>query len=378
MIRTKKRTTPYRFLFVSAPFSGIEVFFRNLHNVLADRDDIDSTWEWIEFEPHEFLARVPPLSWNWTLKGGLVSRWRVRRLERERTRYSAALFNHMLPLFFLRDFQRRIPTILSIDTTPRMVDAFGPWYAGWHSPFRPFLHNMKRRFDRGVYMDCARILPWTDLVRHSLEQHYGVPPNRITVLSPGVDIEHWKCHRKARGNEKKMINVLFVGGQFWRKGGDLLVQVSKRDEFKRCVFHIVTREHIDAFGDNLHIHVDMDPNNESLKQLFAEADVFVLPTKADFAPTNAICEAMAMGLPVITTYVGGLEEVVRDGDNGFVIPPDDVESLALRLRILVDSEEKRMNMGRKGRKLVEEHYNIALNAEKIIDLMCEAADGNLR
>jgi glycosyltransferase involved in cell wall biosynthesis len=373
-----KRATPYRFLFVSAPFSGIEVFFRNLNRVLVKRNDIDSTWEWIEFEPHELLAHIPPISWNWTLKGGLVSRKRVRRLERERTRYSAALFNHMLPLFFLRDFQRRIPTILSIDTTPKMVDAFGPWYAGWHSPLRPIFHTLKRRFDRGVYLDCARILPWTDLVRHSLEQHYGVPPDRITVLAPGVDTEHWKCQRTSHRARKRTINILFVGGQFWRKGGDLLVQVSKRQEFKRCVFHIVTREHIEEFGDNLRIHVDMDPNDESLKRLFAEADVFVLPTKADFAPTNAICEAMAMGLPVITTYVGGLEEVVRDGENGFVIPPDDVETLALRLRILVESEEKRIAMGRKGRKLVEERYNIARSAEKILDIMCSAADGTLQ
>jgi len=59
------------FLFVSAPFSGIEVFFRNLLKVLQWRTDIETTWEWIDYQPKEFIARLPIVARNWSLKGDL-------------------------------------------------------------------------------------------------------------------------------------------------------------------------------------------------------------------------------------------------------------------------------------------------------------------
>ena len=52
----------HRLLFVSAPFGGIEVFFRNLETVLHSRTDIDAEWIWLEFNLKELIARIPPVS----------------------------------------------------------------------------------------------------------------------------------------------------------------------------------------------------------------------------------------------------------------------------------------------------------------------------
>ena len=372
---TPTRRTPYRFLFVSAPFSGIEVFFRNLRTVLAPRGDIESTWEWIEFEPRELEARIPPISGNWALKGGLVGRSRVRHLEREGKIFDAALFNHMLPLLFLRDFQRRVPTLLWLDSTPPMVNGFGSWYGGKKSMLRPHLEDFKKRYVRNLYMRCHRILPWTEMVRRSLEQDYGAPAEKMSVLSPGVDLAQWPFpFRPDRGASIRPVNVLFVGREFFRKGGDLLLTISRRPEFRHCMFHIVSHEEVGEVGENVRVYSNLQPNQTDLKRLYVEADIFVLPTRADFAPTNVLCEAMAMGLPVITTSVGGLEEVVRQGETGYVVPPGDVELLADSLRTLVASPETRRRLGDNGRRLVEEHFDLERIAGTIVKYMCEASD----
>jgi len=83
---------------------------------------------------------------------------------------------------------------------------------------------------------------------------------------------------------------------------------------------------------------------------------------------------MAMGLPVITTSVGGLEEVVRQGETGYVVPPGDVELLADSLRTLVASPETRRRLGDNGRRLVEEHFDLERIAGTIVKYMCEASD----
>jgi glycosyltransferase involved in cell wall biosynthesis len=112
-----------------------------------------------------------------------------------------------------------------------------------------------------------------------------------------------------------------------------------------------------------------------LKRLYAEADIFVLPTKADFAPTNAVCEAMAMRLPIITTRVGGLDEVVRDGESGFVVPPGNADLLAERITTLVHNPAMRRQFGDRGREIVEERFNLTKTAGQIVTLLCAAADG---
>ena len=106
--------------------------------------------------------------------------------------------------------------------------------------------------------------------------------------------------------------------------------------------------------------------------LYDRADVFALPTQADFSPTNSICEAMAMGLPVISTNVGGLDEIVLHGKNGFIVPKDDVEALAGCLKRLGSDEKLRLRLGKNARAMAEERFDVEKNAKRIVDYMKEA------
>ncbi len=93
-----------------------------------------------------------------------------------------------------------------------------------------------------------------------------------------------------------------------------------------------------------------------------QSDIFVLPTHSEGFPL-ALLEAMAMGLPVVTTPVGGIPEVIIDGVNGYLVLPKDIESLADRILTLLREPDKREQMGEANRKLYWEQ----LSARKVVD-----------
>ncbi|MFL5420549.1 MAG: glycosyltransferase, partial [Myxococcales bacterium] len=80
-------------------------------------------------------------------------------------------------------------------------------------------------------------------------------------------------------------------------------------------------------------------------------------------------EAMATGLPVITTRVGGIPEIVDDGRSGFLIDPGDEQGLVRALRDLVESPELRARMGALGRRIVEERFDAARTTARLLDLL---------
>jgi glycosyltransferase involved in cell wall biosynthesis len=89
---------------------------------------------------------------------------------------------------------------------------------------------------------------------------------------------------------------------------------------------------------------------------FSKAAVFCLPSRADtFAMANL--DAMAAGLPVVSTLHGGIPEVVQDGVTGLLVLPGDVGNLAEKLILLIGNPELRVNMGRAGAKIAHEQFS---------------------
>lgn len=102
-------------------------------------------------------------------------------------------------------------------------------------------------------------------------------------------------------------------------------------------------------------------------EFYRRADIFVLPTYAEAMPIS-VMEAMAAGLPVISTAVGGIPEIITDGEEGILLPCGDAQALAENIALLASDPEKRMRMGKLAKKRVTEQMDF----EKYIDdLGCE-------
>lgn len=97
-------------------------------------------------------------------------------------------------------------------------------------------------------------------------------------------------------------------------------------------------------------------HRDDVPAILAGADVFVLPSRSEALP-NAVVEAMASGLPVVASDVGGIPELVKDGRTGRLVPPGDAARLAAALIDILDHPDRALQMGQAGRRQIEEQYS---------------------
>lgn len=106
---------------------------------------------------------------------------------------------------------------------------------------------------------------------------------------------------------------------------------------------------------------------EDVPQILRCMDIFSLPSLSE-GFNRSLLEAMACGLPVVATGVGGNVEIVQDGVNGLLVPPGNPEALTSAVTELMKDKEKARKIGLEGQRLVEENFSIEKNVEKIEEL----------
>ena len=104
-----------------------------------------------------------------------------------------------------------------------------------------------------------------------------------------------------------------------------------------------------------------------LSSVLPRWDVYVMPSLEEGFPIAAL-DAMAAGLPVVATSVGGVPELIEDGVTGWLAPPGDAEALASRVRLLLSNPEMRLQMGRAGHARVRDHFGAARMAQNFTQL----------
>ncbi len=227
---------------------------------------------------------------------------------RARVRLDAIVFHTQVTSLFSVGIMREVPTLISLDATPINYDTIGRPYG--HRPAGSGLLDRKKfELNRSAFHAAAKLVTWSDWARRSLIADYGVDQQRIAVLPPGAAAPYFEIGKarlaaSAPPDPHRPIRILFVGGDFYRKGGPLLLDCLRGPLSARCELHLVTQCNV-ASQPNVFVHKGLQPNSPPLLSLFAEADVFVLPTQADSLGL-VLMEAAAAGLPAVATRVGGL------------------------------------------------------------------------
>ncbi len=145
-----------------------------------------------------------------------------------------------------------------------------------------------------------------------------------------------------------------------------------------------SRENLDSLISELKVGDSIEllgwRSQDEIAELLQESDILMAPSvtteKGDEEGIpGVIMEAFASGLPVVSTYHAGVPEVIQDGESGFLVSERDVDSLADRLKYLIERPELRSVMGSKGRQFVEEHYNIDRLNDRLVRIYRHLLNG---
>ena len=353
----------HRFAFVLEQTMGHVAHARNLQRALLAESDIDTTVIPIDYTDPRGLQRLPGIrTWSWRASAVARDRLRARMANGE---LDGIFIHTQVAALKAQEIMRTVPTIVSLDATPRQFDREGAAYG--HQRNTEMIEALKRQVNVRAFNSAARLVTWCKWAAYSLVADYDVAADKVDVIPPGVDLTIFRPLLIAKGSNP--VRVLFVGADFERKGGADLVEAARLIG-GAVELDIVTGSEVTNLpaGVKVNVHRNLKPQSEELVALYRRANIFALPSRGDCMP-QAVAEALGCGLPVVATKVGAIPEMVNDEHNGYLVPTRDPRALAAAIGALVRSPTRRTAMGHASRVLAQQQFDATKNNRRIFQLM---------
>jgi glycosyltransferase involved in cell wall biosynthesis len=366
-------TAPRRFAFVLEQTLGHVAHSHNLERALAEAPWIRPTVVKLPYlGPEGRPGRVWGVS-NWSVRASVMARRSLRRRLGEGP-LDAVFVHTQVAALFAVGVMRSVPTVISLDATPKNFDEVGEAYGHGRAPGAA--ERVKLGLNRRALHSAAALVTWSRQAMESLVADYEVAADRVHVIPPGVDVTRFSPGSRSAGRgeaSSTAVRVLFVGGDFKRKGGRELLE-ALAGLGTGVEVDLVTGGPVERLPAGLvcRVHPGLQPGDAALADLYGRADLFALPSRGDCLP-QVLAEAAAAGLPIVATRVGAIPEVVKDGLNGMLVRSRSQAELRSALRMLIENPRLRRSMGEESRALALREHDAGLNNRRIFDLMNQLA-----
>lgn len=259
--------------------------------------------------------------------------------------YKGSFYRKSLFVLVAKTFS--IPVIVHVHGS-----SFKDFYAG--------LSEGQKKYCRFILNKCDKLV----VLSKEWYQYFSslVPNGKVQVLYNGVTKSNFTLQKK---NNVPPI-ALFMGRLGKRKGTYDLIEAIKllKENGIKGKFLLAGDgeiEEVNKLIDTYQLHEYVETlgwiNGDQKKSLLKTSDLLVLPSYNEGLPM-AILEAMDYGLPIVSTPVGGIPEVIKDDENGYLVKPGDVPQLAARLTDLLVNRELRYEMGHNNQRLIAEKYDL--------------------
>lgn len=224
------------------------------------------------------------------------------------------------------------------------------------------LRPRNRRVQRWIWRRADRVLSVSSNLADRMARELGFPRDRVQVILNGADLEQFGAMPRAAARRSLGISdTEFVIGTVGRlvpvKDHETLlaILVNLKSAGIKCLGVVVgdgpLRSALEARARALDLDVSVRflGNRSDVPCILSALDVFLLTSLSEGLP-NSVLEAMASGLPVVSTHVGGVDELVEDGETGLLAPPKAHHMLAVAVSRLACDSALRRRMGAKGQK----------------------------
>jgi glycosyltransferase involved in cell wall biosynthesis len=229
--------------------------------------------------------------------------------------------------------------------------------------------------EQRAYEKAATVFTFSEVVRQAFIKQVGLPPDRVvtTYAGPNLDLSRIPDRSRISGIDAPP-TVLFIGREFERKGGDLLLKAFARvrariPDARLLVVGPQAMTIAEAGVTNLGLLRKDEPREwAQLIKAYRSADVFCFPTR--YEPFGiVILEAMLFGLPCVATRTGAIPEMIQEGETGYLVAPEDIDSLAARLTSLLGDRGLSRVLGEAGQKRADQLFTWQAVTGKMLDVM---------
>jgi glycosyltransferase involved in cell wall biosynthesis len=227
---------------------------------------------------------------------------------------------------------------------------------------------LAEKIARADFLFCIGSFARSQAMRLSDPAHW----RKIDVARLGVDTGHYvpRVASAARG----AFHILCVGRLVAAKGQYVLVAAARRlaaegRDFRVTIVGAGPEEHglcaaIREAGLEARIALTGALNQDAVRRLYGEADAFVLPSFAEGIPV-VLMEAMASGVPCVTTRITGIPELIQNDDEGLLVAPSDADALAAAIARLMDDPALRARIAAGARKRVDTDFHLDRNTARL-------------
>ncbi len=212
----------------------------------------------------------------------------------------------------------------------------------------------------------------------NIERHTGFPLNRISIVFPGIPHALFAAHPEKSAAEP---TVVFLGRLVKDKGVDIAIQamaILKHGAKLSVIGDGPERPALEALVQQLDlqhsVHFAGRVDDDTRRDMLAKAHVMIVPSRHEELFGMVAAEGALSSLPVIAARMGGLPEVVADGETGIIVPPDDPVALAQALDRVLADPQLAARMGRNGRERALREFSLENTADRYERIYFDALD----
>jgi glycosyltransferase involved in cell wall biosynthesis len=256
------------------------------------------------------------------------------------------------------------PLFVALDATFRQLSE-SRWFSDPPLPnVAPRLVSALIKRERALFQRATAVLPWSQIAARSVQKDYAIAVEKTHILPPSLDLpapRHPNRHETPR--------ALFVGADFKRKGGELLVQAF-RSFHGQLELDILTQSPV-APESGVRLWRNIQAHTPEWESLWREADFFIFPSQLETFGI-VLVEALAFQVPVISSRAGAAEEILDHGKCGFLLETLTIDELSLAIDNILTNQAKAVELAAAGRKRAEHFYEISRNSSRLADLLLKS------
>jgi len=238
------------------------------------------------------------------------------------------------------------------------------------SPLKKIQIKYKKRIMEKCFREAKMIIPICNYLSEIVREHHS--EKKINTMYQGINLKEWNLIKNRK--LKHPCVGLLQNANFWKKSGEMLILKKILHEMPNVIFYWAgdgpyrnkILSELKKFENFKWLGTLEYP--EEVNSFLSEIDVYALLSGLDMAP-HTILEAQLIGKPIIATNIGGIPELMKDNETGFLVEKGDSIEIIKKIEQLITNKELNEKMGNNGKKFIKEKFDWKIIAKEFVDIL---------